>query len=176
MNESERTGLLVHVVETLNNAGNWTGRTHIQKFVYFAQVTLGLPSSYEFILYQRGPFSFDLDDDIRALRSIGAVDIAPAPPYGPRYHPTEFGKSLKERAPVDQDMAKQLDKLAFMLSSHKTARGLELLGTTLYAMKEGYESEEDVASRVLNLKPHFSRHQVDQAFISVHQIQQRLAS
>jgi hypothetical protein len=27
---------------------------HIQKFVYFAQELLALPSDYEFILYQRG--------------------------------------------------------------------------------------------------------------------------
>ena len=173
MDEVQRMGLLTYVVEVLNNAGNWTGRTHIQKFIYFAQETLGLQSNYEFILYQRGPFSFDLDDDIRSLRSVGAVDIAPAPPYGPRYYPTAFGKSLMEKAPISPEMDRQLAKLAYVLSSQKTARDLELLATTLYAMKEGQKSQEDVVLRVLNLKPHFTRHQVDQAYASVSQIRDR---
>jgi len=175
MNEVERIELLSFVVESLNNAGNWTGRTHIQKFVYFAQEMLALQSNYEFILYQRGPFSFELDDDIRSLRSAGAVDIVPAPPYGPRYHLTPFGKSQLEKAPIDGRTATRLATLAYILSSQKTARDLELLATTLYVMRQGYESQEDVAFRVLNLKPHFTRHQVDQAFASVLQMQERLA-
>jgi uncharacterized protein YwgA len=176
MNEVERMGLLVRVVELLNNAGSWTGRTHIQKFVYFAQETLGLESNYEFILYQRGPFSFDLDDDIRSLRSVGGVDIASAPPYGPSYHPTPFGKSLIDKARISPDMEIRLATLAYVLSSQKTARDLELLGTTLFAMSEGQLSQEDVVLRVMDLKPHFTRHQVNQAFASVLQIRNRLSS
>ena len=175
MNELERLGLLTSIVEMLNKAGSWTGRTHIQKFIYFAQEVLGLPSGYEFILYQRGPFSFDLDEDIRSLRSVGTVDIAPAPPYGPRYQPTEFGKSLIEKGRLSPEMTRHLTKLATILSQRKTARDLELLATTLYAIREGYKSQEDIVSRVLFLKPQFTRHQMDQAFSEVSQIQDRFA-
>ncbi|MGH2403092.1 MAG: hypothetical protein ACRDGN_01385, partial [bacterium] len=93
----------------------------------------------------------------------------------PRYYPTAFGKSLIEKAPISPEIRERLEMLAYILSSQKTARDLELLATTLYAMKEGYESHEDVVARVLNLKPHFTRHQVDQAFASVRQIRDRLA-
>src|SRR4030043_155856 len=97
MRESQKLGLLSSIVRKLNQVDSWTGRMHIQKFIYFAQELLGLPSGYDFILYQRGPYSFDLDTEIRSLRSIGAVEITlREPPYGPSYSITGLGEVISK--------------------------------------------------------------------------------
>jgi len=170
MKEGQKLRLLASVVQMLDEAGSWTGRMHIQKFLYFAQDLLGLESGYEFVLYQRGPYSFDLDADIRSLRSIGAVDITPMPPYGPSYGATRLGKVLGKRAPVTEQMVANLRALASELGP-KQARDLELLATTLYVLNQGSQSKKAIVRRVISLKPQFSEDDAEKAIQQVRQIQ-----
>src|SRR3972149_1475797 len=123
MTESQRLGLAASMIHMLNEAGRWTGRMHIQKLVYLAQCLLGLPSGYDFVLYQRGPYSFELDADIRSLRSIGAVDIVRAPyPYGPTYQRSPLGESISKLSPVEEQMNAGLAELSRVLGP-RTASG-----------------------------------------------------
>jgi uncharacterized protein YwgA len=173
MKESEKLRLLASVVQMLSEAGSWTGRMHIHKLLYFAQELLGLDSEYEFVLYQRGPYSFDLDADIRSLRSIGAVDITPQPPYGPSYSVTELGKVLSKPSPVEEPMIAKLRELASELGP-KQAKELELLATTLYVLNnERPESDKAAIGRVIRLKPQFSEDAAKNALEQVRQIQER---
>jgi uncharacterized protein YwgA len=173
MKESEKLRLLASVVQMLSEAGSWTGRMHIHKLLYFAQELLGLESRYEFVLYQRGPYSFDLDADIRSLRSIGAVDITPQPPYGPSYGVTELGKVLSKPSPVEEQMIANLRELANELGPRQ-ARDLELLATTLYVLNnERPESDKATVERVRSLKPQFSEDEAENALQQVRQIQER---
>ena len=172
MKESQRMGLLVSVVQMLDEAGSWTGRMHIQKLIYLAQEWLGLPSGYEFVLYQRGPYSFELDADVRAVRSIGAVDIKPAPPYGPSYFRTSLGEAISKLSPVEEGLNEKLTALAKELGP-KTASELELLATTHYVMHEDHESDKDILNRVISLKPQFTLDQVEEALGQVRQLEGR---
>ena len=175
MKEGQRLRLLASVIQMLNEAGSWTGRMHIHKLLYFAQELLGLNSRYEFILYQRGPYSFDLDADIRSLRSIGAVDITPKPPYGPSYGVTALGEVLDKPSPVEEQMAAKLRELAKEVGP-KRADELELLATTLYVLNnERPESDKATVARVLSLKPQFSEDQAENAIQQVSQIQARFS-
>jgi hypothetical protein len=170
MKEGQRLRLLASVVQMLDEAGSWTGRMHIQKLLYFAQELLGLESDYEFVLYQRGPYSFDLDADIRSLRSIGAVDITPMPPYGPSYGATALGDVLGKASPVGEQATAKLRALAGELGP-KQARDLELLATTLYVLRERRRSDKAVVRRVVSLKPQFSEDDAQDAIRQVKQIQ-----
>ena len=175
MKEGQKLRLLALVVQMLDEAGSWTGRMHIQKFLYFAQELLGLKSGYEFVLYQRGPYSFDLDADIRSLRSIGAVDITPKPPYGPSYGVTDLGKLLGKPSPVGKQMVGKLQALASELGP-KRASDLELLATTLYVLNnERPESDKAIVARVLSLKPQFPEDQAENAIQQVRQMKARLS-
>ena len=146
---------------------------HIQKFIYFAQELLGLPSGYDFILYQRGPYSFDLDNEIRSLRSIGAVEITLRPaPYGPSYSSTDLGETLAKRSAVDAKTDDKLMELANVLGP-KPAKDLELLATTLYVLREGPQSDQGVVGRVLSLKRQFSKDQAEKALQEVRELQAR---
>ena len=169
--EGQRLRLLASVVQMLDEAGSWTGRMHIQKFLYFAQELLGLESDYEFVLYQRGPYSFDLDADIRSLRSIGAVHITPMPPYGPSYSVTALGELLARPTPVGKQLVARLQALAGELGP-KQARDLELLATTLYVLNnERPGSDKATVARVILLKPQFSKDDAENAIQQVRQIQ-----
>ena len=145
---------------------------HIQKFIYFAQELLGLPLNYDFILYQRGPYSFDLDTDIQSLRSIGAVEIRLRPPYGPSYSSTVLGEELSKRSTVDETTDDKLTALANVLGD-KNARDLELLATTLYVLKEGHQPDPDVVKRVLSLKPQFPKDEAEKALQEVRELEAR---
>ena len=172
MKESQKLGLLSSIVRKLNQADSWTGRMHIQKFVYFARELLGLPLNYEFILYQRGPYSFDLDTDIQSLRSIGAVEIRPRPPYGPSYSSTGLGEVISRLSTVDGETDDRLTALAKELGP-KQAKDLELLATTLYVLRKEHRSEPDVVKRVLSLKPQFTKDQAEKALQQVRDLQAR---
>ena len=174
MKEGQRLRLSASVVQMLNEAESWTGRMHIHKLLYFAQELLGLDSEYEFVLYQRGPYSFELDADIRSLRSIGAVDITPKPPpYGPSYGVTDLGKVLGKPSPVGDPMVAKLRELAKELGP-RHATELELLATTLYVLSnERPESDKATVARVLSLKPQFSEDQAENALQQVKQIRER---
>lgn len=174
MKESQRLGLLASVVQMLDEAGSWTGRMHIQKLIYLAQEWLGLPSGYEFVLYQRGPYSFELDADVRAVRSIGAVDIKPAPPYGPSYFRTGLGEAVSKLSPIETELNDKLIALAKKLGP-KTASELELLATTHYVLHEDHESDKDIVTRVVSLKPQFTPDQVEQALAQVRQLEAHFA-
>lgn len=172
--ESERLGLLASLVQMLDEAGSWTGRTHIQKLVYLAQELLGLESGYEFVLYQRGPYSFDLDADIRSLRSIGAVDLNPLPPYGASYFRTSLGESVSKLSPVGEKLNDKLTQLAKTLGP-KQASELELLATTRYVLAEGHKLDKDIITRVRSLKPQFREDEAQKALEDVRQLQARFS-
>ena len=62
----ERYAALLKLVRATNEAGSWSGETHIQKSVFFLQEALATELGYGFILYKlykHGPFSFELRDD-----------------------------------------------------------------------------------------------------------------
>ena len=174
MNDSERLALVASVVAMLRSAGSWTGRMHIQKLIYIGQEFGIVSPAYEFVLYQRGPYSFDLDSDIRELRSIGAVDIRPAPPYGPTYVTTGIGALMAEASPVREDAAVKLGELAGKLGS-KQAKDLELLATTLFVIEEGNDVKEDIIDRVTELKPHFDREAIEGAIREVEELQSQFS-
>lgn len=172
MKANERLGVVALAIRMLNEVGSWTGRMHIQKLVYLAERLLDLDTDYEFVLYQRGPYSFDLDEDIRLLRSIQAVDIVPSPPYGPKYMLTRSGESLAGQSPIPSQKAEKLRQLAGLLGA-KPARDLELLATCLYVIGEAERSDEEAIERVRGLKPHFTAATVNGGLQEVRDLQQR---
>jgi uncharacterized protein YwgA len=142
---------------------------HIQKVVYVAQELGIVPPAYEFVLYQRGPYSFDLDAGIRELRSIGAVDIRPAPPYGPTYETTEMGEQIANASPVGGQASQRLNELAAKLGI-KQAKDLELLATTLYVVDQGYTATDEIIGRVGDLKPQFERERIELAMVEIEEL------
>ena len=83
MERLKRSALVIALIEQLRNKGSWCGETHIQKTIYFLQELLRVPLGFEFILYKHGPYSFDLSDELTAMRADELVELKLQQPYGP---------------------------------------------------------------------------------------------
>ena len=168
MGEIERKALLNQLIRVLRDANSWTGRTHIQKYAFLVQKLIRHRTGYDFVLYQRGPYSFELDADIRALRSKGYLEIGPMPaPYGPRYSTTSSGDQFAgELGPVSPSLESSLQSLALAISQ-KDAKEMELLATAYWVRDEDYAEGTEEIERLLELKPQFNRSQAKSAFAEV---------
>jgi hypothetical protein len=159
MNRLQKATLLTALAEQLRANGSWCGETHIQKAVYFLQALLGLPTGFDFILYKHGPYSFDLSEELTALRAdyLFEMDYR-SPGYGPGLVPTPTSAELRTRYPIT--LAKHARELGFVagIFGAKGVTELEKLATALYVTRELGETAATPqrANRLHDLKPHVS--------------------
>src|ERR1044071_9771598 len=97
MEHLQRASLLVALNEQLRKAGSWAGETHMQKATYFLQEIMGVPLAFDFILYKHGPFSFELRDELTAMRAHGFVRLEPQYPFGPTLMTAEKSELQKDK-------------------------------------------------------------------------------
>jgi hypothetical protein len=135
--------LLADLIEMLRVRGGWSGETHIQKCAYVAQSLAGIPLGFNFILYKHGPFSFDLRDELVALRADQLLVLEPQPfPYGPKFNVTETARELRKRFPKTRRRYEQ--RLAFISQqfANRQVDQLERLATALFAKRKFPESDD----------------------------------
>ena len=95
MDRLRRDVIVIRVIKALREHGSWCGETHVQKAVYLLQEMAGAQTGFDFILYKHGPFSFDLRDELTALRADELLSLERQPwPYGPRIAPTERSTNI----------------------------------------------------------------------------------
>ena len=159
MDRLNRAAVITRLAGNLRKAGSWCGETHIQKAFYILQDLLEVPTKFPFVLYKHGPFSFDLSDELTALRGDELLVLEPqSPPYGPRYAPTKMSSRLEKACAETLETYDDELRLVAEVIDGRTVGDLERLATALYVTKRR-ESEHDgsVESRAqcLNrLKPH----------------------
>lgn len=158
MDRLRRDVILIRLIEAIRRRGSWCGETHVQKATYLLQEMLGAPTGFEFILYKHGPFSFDLRDELSAMRADGFVSLRVQDPnYGPSIVPEPVAEGLRKRFP--KTLREQEPRVEFVADriGKRTVVELERLATAFYvAAKLGSETAETLAQRVIELKPHIS--------------------
>jgi len=166
MKRLQRAAVLVSLVKSLRENKSWCGETSIQKASFFLQELTGVPLEFEFVLYKYGPYSFDLTDEITALRADSILTLETSDPrYGPSYLPGKMGDFVLEHFPRTVHRYRgQVDFVAERLGSKGVAE-LERLATALYVRlgdkkKPGVRSGAD---RIRRLKPHISKADAEQA-------------
>jgi uncharacterized protein YwgA len=158
MKRLQKAALLTAFVEKLSKKGSWCGETHIQKATYFLQELLDVPTGFLFIFYKHGPFSFDLRDELTAMRADGLLELRPRSlPYGPSLIATQRGRSLETLyTHTLEQYDKKLDFVAEKLGD-KGVADLEQLATALYVTMEQPDGNKNTkAKRIHGLKPHVS--------------------
>jgi uncharacterized protein YwgA len=157
MDRFKRTALLTALAENLRKKGSWCGETHLQKATYFLQEVEKVRIGYHFILYKHGPFSFELRDELTAMRSDGFFDLQPQWPYGPTLIPTRKSKLLRQEYPKTlRKYQKQLNFVSDQLGKENVFE-LEKLATALYIRREKSSKSENQRAKYLHsLKPHVS--------------------
>ncbi len=158
MDRIQNAALLLRLIERLREQGSWCGETHVQKATYFLQDLMRVPTPFQFILYKHGPFSFELRDELTALRADGLIDLEPQWPYGPQIVPTDRSAYIQEIS--SRTLAKYDNHIAFVADKlgDKGVVDLERLATALYVTRRvsaGRPAEERV-EELRRLKPHIS--------------------
>ncbi|MGP0067081.1 MAG: hypothetical protein ACLQGP_26245 [Isosphaeraceae bacterium] len=167
MERLQKAAILTELADQLRREGSWCGHTHMQKATYFLQELLGVPTGYEFILYKHGPYSFELSEEMTALRADYLIEFDhKSPSYGPGLAPTRTSAELRSRYPVT--LSKHAREIAFVARAFgsKGVTELEKLATALHVTREDASANgvEERARRLVELKPHVP---LDQALDAV---------
>ncbi|MFP3940557.1 MAG: hypothetical protein ACLF0P_09650 [Thermoanaerobaculia bacterium] len=157
METCERDVVIAQLVNGLRQRGSWCGATHVQKAMYFLQHLADVPTELDFILYKHGPYSFDLRDELTAMRADLLLEREIlSPEYGPSLKVTENGERWCRR---HADAVKRIEPaVEFVAERFRDRRVVELerLGTALYVIRK-HPNETDpqrLAVLVVDLKPH----------------------
>lgn len=100
MDRMRRAVILTELMERLGERGSWCGEAGVQRAVFFLQEVLRVPTGYRFLPYKGRLHSFELAEDLVALRSdylVGHDHRASG--YGPALVPTEPSRRLRARYP-----------------------------------------------------------------------------
>jgi len=156
MDRLRRDAILVRLIEALRDHGSWCGETHVQKAAYLLQEMAGVQIDFEFILYKHGPFSFDLRDELSAMRADGFVSLRVQDPYGPSIVPEPAAAVLRKRFP--KTLREQEPRIRFVADRLKDKRVVELerLATAFYVSQEaaGESNPTALTEKIHRLKPH----------------------
>jgi uncharacterized protein YwgA len=159
MKRLQRDAVILSLIENLRAKGSWCGETHIQKATYFVQELLRVPLEFDFVLYKHGPYSFDLSDELTAMRADALLKLQPQqPPYGPSFIHSSGSKLIKKRYPKTLKKYNPMVKFVANKLGDKGVTELERLATALYVTRE-IETDNSIESRaqcIHKLKPHVS--------------------
>lgn len=164
MNRLESASILLSLTESLKEQGSWAGETHVQKATYVLTKVLKVPLDFEFILYKHGPFSFDLRNELNALRAEGfmAWEIRGFR-YGPSLRAGELGDALKTQfSTAPQAYRRQIDFVAGKIGG-KDVKALERFATAIFVTLEEENLGAERANRIHELKPHVTLPEADEA-------------
>ncbi|MBE7558160.1 hypothetical protein HS125_04120 [bacterium] len=178
MDRLPKVAILTRLARELRERGSWCGETHLQKAVYLLQEMLGVPLGFSYILYHHGPYSFDLADEITALRADGLMELEPqAPQYGPKLRPSERAATLEGLFPRTMGTYERHIRFVADKLGHMGVVSLERLATAFYVMQELPDADlPQRRDRLIRLKPHIKQEFAEQAFQEVEVMQREAMS
>jgi uncharacterized protein YwgA len=157
MERLKRSAIVLSLIEHLRTKDNWCGETHIQKTTYFLQELLNVPLGFKFILYKHGPYSFDLSDELMAMRADMIVKLKSQQPYGPSIVPGPTSEQLKRLFP--KTLKKYENEVCFIASqlANYGVTDLERIATAFFIANEsGVSTPQEIATEINKIKPHIS--------------------
>lgn len=160
-------GVIADLALKLKDVSPQFGKTVLQKLVYILQEIYNVPCEYDYILYNYGPYSGDLSEDLSFFASMGGVKVEWSQSMGYKILPADKTEHFRQRAKGFLDQYE--DKVNAVVSNFggMTARDLELRSTIIYVYKESLRNsttdKNDIISRVRDIKPHFSLDEISDA-------------
>ena len=153
-----KRALLAYLIERMNATKSWCGETQVQKSVFFLQALFDPPLDYDYVIYKHGPYSFDLHDELTAMRASTLVGLEPNPPYGPRFKPGPLAQSVASRFPRTRNRyEEQVNFIAQRIAARDVA-DLERIATAFFLRRRNADMDDDqLANWIMELKPHISR-------------------
>jgi hypothetical protein len=165
MERLKKDAILLQLIESLKEHGSWCGETQIQKATYALQQLKDVPLKHDFILYKHGPFSFELRDELAAMRAVGLITFKIVnPSYGPQIAITKHGKEIQKL--FAKTLERYHDGIQFVSEKlgNKGVVELEKLATALYVTKEmEIKDTNERVRKIVELKPHIEQKQAEKA-------------
>lgn len=164
MNELNRVRLaLIPLLAERAPAGH-IGRTALMKYMYFLQTVRGVPLGYNFSMYSYGPFDPDVLSDLSSAETLNIVEttsIEFAGGYGYRIKPGLKAENAKRYASRFLGEHERDINWLFEIFRSLNSAELEVTSTIVYVDREfakrRHASVPEIAARVNEIKPHFSR-------------------
>jgi hypothetical protein len=128
----------------------------VQKAIYIVQQIAKAKLGYKFVLYKHGPYSFDLRDELTAMKASDIVEFTfPQEGYGPSIKPTKFGERVYEINEQEIGRYAKISDFVATWFGSKDVRYLERVATAYFiTSKHLRESIPSRAKRLTLLKPH----------------------
>lgn len=145
----------------------YLGKTAMQKLVYLIQELAVVPIGYRFRIYNFGPYSSDLAEDLTYVEYLEGIRVDFIP--GLNSYKIELGGKSQFLMEKADEFFKQyragMDRIIAEFG-HQKARELELISTVIYVARmlqamNSY-SEDGVANQVQGIKPKFSPEEIRQ--------------
>lgn len=175
MKRRQQQAVVLQLADALRERGSWCGETHLQKATYFLKKLAGVPLDFKFILYKHGPFSFDLRDELTAMRADKLMKLkVKQPPYGPSFLTTDPGKRLEARFPRTVSRYEEAIRFVADAFGQLGVRELESLATALYVTREMEgANRQQRADRIRELKSHISPQKAQEAVETVDEMKEQ---
>ena len=170
----QQHAVVAYLVKQMRQSGGWAGETHIQKSLFFLKSMLGLPFSYNYVLYKHGPYSFDLHDDIGLMRANRILDIEIRGNYGPSFCPGRLAERLFNRFSSEfREYGARIDYVASRLGTCDV-KSLERSATAYYVRQENPGKNMDtLASIITRLKPHITSKDASESLKFVEELEEQ---
>lgn len=167
----ESRALLLSLIERMRSAGSWTGETHIQKCVYFINILFGVDLGHRFVMYKHGPYSFELRDELSAMRTRTMLTVEPRAPYGSSFNVGPASERLMgSHLELIGEHASALNFVSEKLSTRHVAE-LERLSAAAYVKRSDPQLDlERWAQALHGMKPHVSLESAKAALQEVAQL------
>jgi uncharacterized protein YwgA len=144
------------------------GKTAMQKLIYLVQELQDVPIGYRFQLYNYGPYSSDLAEDLTYVEFLDGIKVD--------FDPVQNSYKIHAAKASDFLIGKASDFIAHFRQGidriiqefgNRKVRELELIATAVYASRilkelDSY-SEERLIEQVREIKPKFSNEEIVEA-------------
>lgn len=170
MERLERHAIILSLIEHMEKEGSWCGETHIQKACYLLERLFDKPLNFDFILYRHGPYSFELSDELTAMRADLILELySKFPSYGPSFRRAGNSKMIKDMYPKTIEKHESIINFVAEKIGSDGVLDLEKLSTALYVTSEknSVESVEARSNQIHQLKPHITIEEAYEAVINI---------
>ena len=159
----ERYALIAEIIRRYDAQRITIGKTALQKMIFLLQRVFGVDCDYTYTLYTYGPYCAEVAGDLDIVEGFRGAEVT---------HDASFGGYEIRPGPAASDLIQRgsdfvthvsgaLDKLIGDYG-RATAKELELRSTIVYLSRPEV-GEQELVDRVHNVKPHFSKTQIEAA-------------
>jgi uncharacterized protein YwgA len=166
---TQNENVILHILHERPNLG----KTALMKIIYFLQHVKRLELEYDFDIYTYGPYASDVTDTLDNLISDGFVSSVVHSYRNYSGYALSISETGKEMMHLlsDEDEKEVQEILTF--ADGKSAKDLELHATIVFinhllcVQKGTIASKDDVIKTVHDIKPHFDKKTILEAYDSL---------